>query len=58
MDSFNKTYRDEDDILDQIYESKYIRIFIMMISILYTILRICKLTLTVALKHYLILSIP
>ena len=44
-DSFNKTSRDEDEILDQIYESKYIRIIIMMILILYTIIRKCILTL-------------
>ena len=33
-DSFNKISRDEDNILDQIYSSKYIRIIIMMILIL------------------------
>ena len=26
--SFNKTYRNEDNILDQIYEGKYVRIII------------------------------
>ena len=30
-DSFNKTYRDEDNILDQTYDSKYVRIIIVMI---------------------------
>ena len=35
-DSFNKTPRDEENILDQIYKSKYVRIIIMMIFILYT----------------------
>ena len=30
-DSFNKAYRDDDNILDQIYKSKYVQIFIMMI---------------------------
>ena len=29
--SFNKASRDEDNILDQVYESKYVLIFIMMI---------------------------
>ena len=44
-DSFNKTSRDEDNILDQIYESKYVWSIIMMISILYNIVRKCILTL-------------
>ena len=39
LDSFNKTYRDEDNILDQIYKSKYVRIITMMILILYNIIR-------------------
>ena len=33
FDSFNKAFRDEDNILDQMYEHKYVRIFIMMILI-------------------------
>ena len=41
LDSFNKTYRDEDKILDQIYKSKYVRICIMKILILYNIIRKC-----------------
>ena len=36
-DSFNKASGDEDNILDQIYKSKYVRIIIMMILILYNI---------------------
>ena len=32
--SFNKTFRDEDNNLDQIYKSKYVRIIFMMILIL------------------------
>ena len=35
LDSFNMMYRDEDNILYQIYRSKYFRIIIMMILILY-----------------------
>ena len=31
LESFNKASRNEDNFLDQIYESKYGRIFIMMI---------------------------
>ena len=38
-DSLKKTLRDEDNILDQIYKSKYVRIIIMMILILYNIIR-------------------
>ena len=33
MNSFNKASRDEENILDQVYKSKYIRIFIIMILI-------------------------
>ena len=44
LNSFNKVSRDEDNILDQVYESEYVRIFIMMILILYNIIRKCKLT--------------
>ena len=33
-DSINKEYRDGDNILDQIYKSKYVRIVIMMILII------------------------
>ena len=36
-DSFNKTLRDEENILDQVYKSKYVRIFIIMIWILHKI---------------------
>ena len=38
LDSFNK---DEDNILDQMYKSKYVRIFIMMILIIFNIFRKC-----------------
>ena len=41
-DSFNKTSRDEEKILDQIYKNKYIRF--LMILILYNIIRKCILT--------------
>ena len=44
-DSFNKTYRDEDNILNQVYQSKYVLISIMMILILYNIIRKYILTL-------------
>ena len=44
LDSFNEASRDEDNILDQVYKSKYVRIFIMMILILYNIIRKCILT--------------
>ena len=36
-DSFNKTLRDEDNILDKIYKSQYVRITIMMILIFITL---------------------
>ena len=39
LNSFNKASRDEDIILDQIYISKYVRIFFMTIQILYNIKR-------------------
>ena len=44
-DSFNKTSRDEDKILYQIYKSKYVYIIIMMILIFHNIRRTCKLKL-------------
>ena len=44
-DSFNKASRDEDNLLDKIYNSKYIRLIIMMILIIYNIIRKCILTL-------------
>ena len=44
-DSFNKTFRYKDNILDQICKSKYVRIIIMTILILYNITRKCILTL-------------
>ena len=31
-DSFNETFRDEENNLDQIYKSKYVHIMIMMIK--------------------------
>ena len=34
--SFYKTSQDEDNILEQLYKSKYVRIIVMMILILYT----------------------
>ena len=39
LDSFTKGSRDKDNILDQMYESKYVRIIIMMNLILYNITR-------------------
>ena len=48
--SFNKASRDDDNILDQVYKSKYVRIFIMMILILYNIIRKMHSNTTVALK--------
>ena len=46
LNSFNKAYRDEDNNLDKVYISKYVRIFIMMILILYNynIVRKCIVT--------------
>ena len=37
LDSFIKASRDEDNMLDQMYKSKYVRNFIMVILILITI---------------------
>ena len=37
--NFNKTFCDEDNNLNQIYKSKYVRIFFLMILILYKIIR-------------------
>ena len=39
LDNYNKASRDEDNILYQVYKSKYFQIFIMMILILYNIIR-------------------
>ena len=44
LNSFKKASRDEDNILDKVYKSKYVRISIMIILILYNIIRKCKLT--------------
>ena len=44
LDSINKSFRDEDNILDQVYKSKYVRIFNRMIFILYNVIRKCILT--------------
>ena len=44
LDSFNKASRDENNILDKKYKSKYIRIIFMTILILYDIIRKCILT--------------
>ena len=44
LDSFNKASRDEDSILDQIYKSKIVRIFIMMNLIPNNIILKCILT--------------
>ena len=44
-ESYNKTSRDEDNISDQISKSRYVRIIIMIISILYNIIRKYILTL-------------
>ena len=41
LDSFNKASGNEDNILDQMYKSKYVRIFVMMILILFYIFRKC-----------------
>ena len=41
LNSFIKAYRDEHNILDQVYESKYVRIYIMMILIFYDIIEHC-----------------
>ena len=44
LDRLNKASRDEDNFLNQISEGKYVRIFIMMILILYNINKKCILT--------------
>ena len=44
LESFNKTLRDEGNILDQIYQSEYVCIINMMILILYKIISKCKVT--------------
>ena len=44
LNSFKKASRDEDNILDQVYKSKNVRISIMMILIRNNIIRKCKLT--------------
>ena len=41
LDSFNRAYWDEDTILEQIYKSKYVRIFIMMRFNFMTSLLLC-----------------
>ena len=38
-DSFDKTFRDDENILDQIYLTEYVLIIIMTILILYNIIR-------------------
>ena len=43
LDSFNRAYLDEFNILDQINESKYVRIIFMIILILYNIIQKCLL---------------
>ena len=44
LNSFNKSFRDKDHIFDQVFKSKYVRIFIMMILILYNIIIKCIIT--------------
>ena len=44
LDSFKKAYRDEDNILDKIYQNKYVRKIITRILILFNIKRECILT--------------
>ena len=41
LDNFIKASQDEDNIIDQINKSKYVRISIMMILILFNIIRKC-----------------
>ena len=41
LDSFNRAYLDEFNILDQIYESKYVRNIFILILILYDIRQKC-----------------
>ena len=43
LDIFIKASRDEDNILGQIYRSKYVRIFILIILIIFNIFRKCTL---------------
>ena len=51
-ESFYKTSWDKDNILDQIYESKYVRIIIMMILILCNIIRKCIIALQYIMEIY------
>ena len=44
LGSFNKTFRYENNILDQICKRKYVQIIFAMILILYNIIRKCILT--------------
>ena len=44
LESFNDIFRNEDNILDQIYKSKCVQIIIMIILILYNVIRKCILT--------------
>ena len=44
LDSVNNDSRDDDNILDQIYKSKYVLIIFIMILILHNIIRKCILT--------------
>ena len=50
LDSFNRAFWDEYNILDQINKSKYVRIIFMMIIILYNIIQKLFLTQQIALK--------
>ena len=50
LDSFNKIFRDEDNILEQMYTSTYVRIIFIMFLILNKIIRKRIITFTVALK--------
>ena len=44
LDSFNRAYLDEFNILDQIYNNKYVQIIFMRILVLYNIIQKCLLT--------------
>ena len=44
LHSFNRAYLDEFNILDQIYNNKYVQIIFMRILVLYNIIQKCLLT--------------
>ena len=58
LDIFNKISRNEDNFLDQIYVSKYVRINIIKVLILYNIIRKCILKLQLSMLKPNFMSFP